>query len=51
MKLRKVNRDLYLASRAVGDLNAAEKGRLPQRLIKRRYHRAVIRFLRKGRLW
>jgi len=51
MTIRKAQRDAYLVSRALGDVNAAERGRLPQRLIKRRYHRVVIRQLRRLKLW
>lgn len=44
-------RFLYLASRTSGDVKAAEKGRLPHRLVKRVYHRKLIGLLRRGGLW
>jgi hypothetical protein len=49
--LRSLQRALYLSSRAVGDVNAARNGRLPQRLIKRAIHRREIGLLRRWRLW
>lgn len=44
-------RDLYLAQRAMGDAQAASRGRLGQRLIKRAIHRREIGLLRRWRLW
>lgn len=49
--LSRAQRDLYLASRAAGDLNAARRGRLPQRLARRTWHRTLIRALTKGGIW
>ncbi len=49
--LARVQRDAYLMSRTAGDVNAAKRGTLGRRLIKRRYHRSVIRVLRRGKLW
>lgn len=49
--LRRVSRDAYLISRTAGDLNAAQRGRLGKRVVKRVYHRSLIRLLRKGRVW
>lgn len=49
--LAQFQRDSYLVSRAAGDLNAAQRGRLPQRLVKRVIHRKIIGLLRKGGLW
>jgi hypothetical protein len=46
-----LERDLYLASRTVGDVEAAKQGHLGRRIVKRQYHRGVIRLLRRGRLW
>lgn len=48
-----VERDLYLASRTVGDLRAARRGFGPilLRLLKRRVHRSEIRAAKKGGLW
>jgi hypothetical protein len=40
--LRKIERDLYLASRTVGDFRAAQHGRLGQRLVRRRLMRGLI---------
>lgn len=51
MTSRKLQRDLYLASRTLGDVDAAQRGRLPQRLIKRVVHRKIIGLLRRGRMW
>lgn len=51
MKLNRLQRDLYLASRTVGDVQAAKNGRLPQRLAKRWYHRQFIALLRSIKLW
>lgn len=49
--LNQLQRDLYMASRTVGDVNAAKRGRLPQRVIKRVVHRRILGLLRKGGLW
>lgn len=49
--LRRLQRDAYLISRTAGDLNAAQRGRLGKRLVKRAIHRREIRVLRKIRLW
>lgn len=46
-----LQRTLYLMSRAAGDARALRRGRLPQRLVGRVYHRNVIRVLRSMRLW
>lgn len=46
-----LQRDLYLASRTVGDLNAAKRGTLLRRLVLRSYHRTLIRGLRRARVW
>ncbi|MCW2496072.1 hypothetical protein [Jatrophihabitans sp.] len=51
MNLNKLSRDLYLASRTAGDLNAAQHGRLAQRLVRRAYHRTLIRGLRRLNVW
>ena len=47
MNARDLQRGLYLASRAVGDVNAAQRGpdALAKRLIRRTWHRAVLRNL------
>jgi hypothetical protein len=39
-------RSLYLTQRFIGDVSAAERGRLPQRLIRRRLTRSIFRSLR-----
>jgi hypothetical protein len=44
-------RDLFLTQRALGDVRAAQQGRLPKRIAKRVYHRGVVRLLRKVGLW
>jgi hypothetical protein len=49
--LSQISRDSYLISRAAGTARAVQRGRLPQRLIKRQYHRQAIRFLRRAKLW
>lgn len=52
--LRKTQRDLYLAQRTAGDLNALQRGgtpRLARRVLKRAYHRKVISLLRRGGVW
>lgn len=40
--LRRLQRDLYLASRTVGDLDAAQRGRLGKRLVRRQVTRRVV---------
>lgn len=50
-KLRRASRDTYLVSRTIGDVQAASRGRLTKRLVKRAYHRRVIGLLRKAGLW
>lgn len=47
----KLQRELYLASRTAGDVNALQRGRLGKRLVKRVVHRKMIGLLRRGRLW
>lgn len=49
--LNQISRDSYLVSRAARTARAIQRGRLPQRLIKRQYHRTVINLLRRGKLW
>jgi hypothetical protein len=44
-------RDLYLTQRTLGDVRAAQEGRLPKRIAKRVYHRGLVRLLRKVGLW
>lgn len=54
MNARQLQRDLYKASRAVGDYNAAKRGGAPaltRRLVKRAYHRRLIGLLRRGGAW
>lgn len=53
MSLRSVQRDAYLLSRSLGDLNAAKRGPKPLavRLVKRAVHRREIGLLRRWRLW
>lgn len=53
MSTRRLQRDLYLAQRALGDIDAARRGpdALAKRLIKRAWHREVVRVLRRGRVW
>ncbi len=40
---------LYLASRAVGDVNAAKRGTLPKRLVRRQVTKRVLKPY--NRLW
>lgn len=49
--LAQAQRDAYLASRTIGDVNAAVNGRLPQRLVKRVVHRKIIGALRRLGTW
>jgi hypothetical protein len=51
--LRRVQRDLYLGSRLVGDVNAGRNGPevLARRIVKRAIHRRMIGLLRRARLW
>ncbi|HEX4432822.1 MAG TPA: hypothetical protein VHZ96_26350 [Frankiaceae bacterium] len=53
MTLRSVQRDLYMAQRALGDVQAAKRGPKPlaRRLTKRVYHRKLIGLLRRGGIW
>lgn len=53
MSLRRVQRDLYLSSRLIGDVNAGRHGPevLARRLAKRWYHRKLIGVLRRGGVW
>lgn len=53
MSTRKIERDLYLAQRALGDVRAAERGPEPlvRRVVKRRVHRTILRGLRKLGAW
>lgn len=50
-ELRKAQRATYLASRTIGDVNAALNGRLGKRLVRRVYRRRLIGLLRRGRIW
>lgn len=50
-RLSQAQRDLYLAQRTAGDARALARGRLPERLLKRVYHRQVIGILRRLRVW
>lgn len=49
--LRRAQRDLYLASRAAGDLDALRRGPdvLAKRLVRRAWHRRVYQAL--GGIW
>lgn len=49
--LTRINRDSYLIARAAGTARAIQRGRLPQRLIRRQYHWKLIGLLRRGRAW
>lgn len=40
-----VRRDVYLAQRTIGDVQAARRGRLARRLIRRRITRRLMRSL------
>lgn len=51
MSTRKLQRQLYLAQRALGDVDAAKRGSLPKRLVKRAVHRKIIGLLRRGGAW
>jgi len=44
--LRRASRWLHLASRTVGDVDAARRGRLPKRLVRRAITRNVLRRIR-----
>lgn len=50
---RKLERDLYLTQRTLGDVRAAERGPEPlaRRVVKRQVHRTVLRALKKTGLW
>jgi hypothetical protein len=50
-KLRTAQSRTYKASRTIGDIQAARKGRLGRRLIKRVVHRKILGLLRRGGLW
>ena len=43
--LASTRRGLYLAQRTLGDLDAARRGRLPVRLVRRGLTRAIMRAL------
>lgn len=51
LSFSEAQRDLYLTARTVGDVNAARRGRLGQRLLRRGLHRKEIGLLRKWRIW
>jgi hypothetical protein len=51
MSTRTVQRDLYLAQRTLGDIDAAQRGRLAQRLFRRVLHRKAISLLRRIGAW
>lgn len=51
MTTRKIQRDLYLAQRTLGDIDAAKRGQLGKRVARRYYHRALIRFLHGAGIW
>jgi hypothetical protein len=42
----KLQRALYLAQRTMGDVEAAKRGRLPARLVRRSLWRTLFRVLR-----
>lgn len=46
-----LQRDAYLLSRFLGDVNAARRGRLLERLARRHLHRREVGLLRRWRLW
>lgn len=52
MSTRKVERDLYLLQRTLGDARVAQTGMAPlvNRLLKRKFHRSLFGLLRKGGL-
>jgi hypothetical protein len=51
--LRSLEKGLYLASRTVGDINAAKRGPdvLAKRVVKRQIHRGILSFLSRKGLW
>lgn len=53
MNVRRLQRDLYLASRLAGDYQAAKRGPQPlaRRLVKRVYHRKLLGLLRRVGAW
>jgi hypothetical protein len=54
MKLSKLQKDLYLASRTVGDVNAFQRGgtnALTKRVVKRQIHRTILSFLSRKGMW
>jgi hypothetical protein len=44
-----LQRTLYLMARTVGDINAAKKGRLGRRLVRRQENRLIWRLIKKVR--
>ena len=44
-------RDAYLASRYLAAAKAAQQGRLPQYLVKKAYHRQLIRWAKRLGIW
>jgi hypothetical protein len=50
-RTRDLQRDAYLVSRTLGDINAAQRGRLGKRLVRRVVHRKIIGLLRRARVW
>lgn len=42
MNARRVQRDFFLASRSVGDYDAARRGRLGERLLRRQVTRRLV---------
>lgn len=51
MSTWKLQRQLYLFQRALGDVDAARRGTLPTRVARRVMHRKLIGLLRRGGLW
>lgn len=51
MNTRKIERQLYIAQRTMGDVRAAERGQLPRRIVARHYHRYVLHQLSRSKLW
>lgn len=43
--VEQLRRDLYISQRTIGDLQALSRGRLPQRLIRRRVTRSLMKAL------
>lgn len=46
MNARKLQRELYLTQRAIGDYEAAKRGRLGKRLARRYVTRSIFRWFR-----